>query len=137
MKSAIIGKALVVAWSVTLTNLGPTPQIIDLGAAPTVSDYVPADIIIRNVNESDANGLKVFFATNKKNITDIKKDVAWYLINIPQGSKGWNWGYTHFSPSGASIIPSDHDLYVEYSLPKIYPANNKPITIDILAYPTN
>lgn len=135
MAAGIIGKALIVAWSFTLTNLGPTPQIINLGPAPTNSNYVPVECVIRNVQTKVAVGLILSFGTNQKNpinVLDSEGDPS-----VTKWMAGKFNGYLTYGMSGNSIVPADQNLYVEYSLPKTYPATDKSITIDVLAYPTN
>lgn len=132
MAASIIGKALIVAWSFTLTNLGQTPQIINLGPAPTDANYVPFFATLRNCNLADANGLIISAGTNATNPTNVINS-----ISIGAGMNQNLNGYIPYGLGGNSIVPADKDLYVEYSLPKTYPATDKPIVVDILAYPTS
>lgn len=133
MAAEIIGKALIVAWSFTLTNLGSTPQIINLGPAPTVSNYIPVELIIRDAKMKDADGLTMSFGTDSKKPNNV---FGPYQIISKSMNQNIN-GYRTWDMGGKAIAPADQNLYVEYSLPKAYPASDKPITIDVLAYPTN
>lgn len=133
MAAGIVGKALIVAWSFTLTSLGPAPQIINLGPAPTDSNYVPFFMTLRNINAKDAVGLQMSMGTDYKNPINV--------LNYPDMvSESMNQnlnGYFPYGMGGNSIVPADQNLYVEYSLPHAYPTTDKPIAVDVLAYPTN
>lgn len=134
MTTSIIGKALVVAWSFTLTNLGPTPQIINLGPAPTDNTYLPIEEVIGlgKTPISDAAGLKLTLGTIATNPVNVYN---YFNCLICGGESGSN--YLAQGMWGVSPVPAGKSLYAEYSLPSIFPATDKPITIDILAYQLN
>lgn len=133
MAAGIIGKALIVAWSFTLSNLGPTPQIINLGPAPTDNNYVPFFMTLRNIKCKDAVGLQMSMGTDYKTPVNVLNYPDMITNDMTQDF----FGYLPYGMVGNSIVPADQNLYVEYSLPHAYPTTDKPITVDVLAYPTN
>jgi hypothetical protein len=110
----MVGAPLVLAWSITLTNIGPTPQIIDMGATPTNDAYMISYIQERNVNVTppnlppDRGELNMSVGTDPNNPTNlIPLDE-----NLPR--------YGLFSGKILSIytdtvIPAGSHLYMQYS----------------------
>jgi hypothetical protein len=126
----MIGKALIVAWSFTLNNLGPVPQVINIGTAPTNENYIPVMAVIKNMDVSQTKGLVITIGTSEQTPNNVVES-----INAGDNSNPTEKGYMIWGLGGNSIAPAAQNLYVKYSENNKY--NGEPITIDILAYPSN
>ncbi|GEM_PF-4962464 len=133
----MIGQALVVAWSFTISSLSTTPQIIDIGAAPTNSDYTPVAMGVRYQNIDSKYGVQSYSLTvgsNPKNPGSPPYSVMGITADTPE------WGNWHatYDIKSFFIVPAGHDLYAEFqSFKTDFPAQDLPIHVDILAYPSD
>lgn len=130
----MLAQALVVAWSFTLSNLGTTPQTIDLGTTPTDSSYVPFAMIIRGEKQPtpvQELGLTISLGTSPNDTTNVQQP-----MEVDGRYKSGDDGYFSATQSlnGGAIVHDSQDLYATYHATNSFPKQNSPIQVDILAY---
>lgn len=129
----MIGQALVVAWSFTISSLSTTPQIIDLGSAPKNSDYIPTEIIVTFQNNDGSPHTGPAFRISLGTHPKYPQMVFSASFNAEPKYYHENVNMSHFH-----IVPANHDLYVMLqSLSPNFPEQDLPIHVDILAYPSD
>lgn len=132
-----MGTALILAWSITLSNFSTAPQVINLGPAPTQNNYQITMMVTRNMTRSNilapASLATVSFGSNPENPTDI-------LSSWPIGGSDEFTASTSVlsagpgvSNSGSLTLAAGQDLYVQYQDENAVPGESA--TIDIFAYP--
>lgn len=129
----MIGQALVVAWSFTISSLSTTPQIIDLGSAPKNSDYTPVAIIVTSQNNapppSSESSFSISLGTNQKYPNNIF--MASFITEPKYYSQNKNI-------SNSYVVPANHDLYaILQSVSPTFPQQELPVHVEILAYPSD
>lgn len=108
-----------VIFSVTLTNLSPTPQIIDLGPPPTDNNY---RIIGMEFVNPTTGPLQDAFSFNLSMGTDPENPVN--VLNEPPAtiqpgqfniSQVWGQGYLPLGSTTSNYMPAAQNEYLKFS----------------------